>query len=418
MNIIAVFIIIALALSGCADTGNEYITEAVNETAVKELKVEEENKYNVYINEYNYNLSKYEPDKGCYLGAYILTDTIVNSDINNFEEVAGKEHSMYIYNMKLGEPFPISWVLECYTNGKMPHIIMYPPDGYTPYNKSLIDKCADEFGRLNIPIFLQLYPNPQQYGTDATSYISFYREVKNVFNKKSPNTAFIWSVDSNEEIYDSEIYYPGDAYTDWVGINIYKTMFDKEYEYSKDIWKNIDYFYYRFQHRKPIMISQLGVSHYSTKNHTYETVKAANSIMEIYNRVQNEYPMIKGIVYMDYSNIDRSPKSAVRDDYSISGEKELIKAYRNAVGHNYFIGSHIENDTESGGQYFKSPFIGYKINGDIYISAKTITYDLDMSVFGDMVIINGEEYRKISIENNLRFSIQDENRKIILYKNK
>ena len=75
-----------------------------------------------------------------------------------------KSHGIYLRNLKLGKPFPIEWVLECTAKMKTPFIIVQPPSIDYPYQDFLLEETARAFGEYYIPIFVEFYPDPQQYG--------------------------------------------------------------------------------------------------------------------------------------------------------------------------------------------------------------------------------------------------------------
>ncbi|MGB9680519.1 MAG: hypothetical protein ACPL3A_11220 [Thermoanaerobacteraceae bacterium] len=62
----------------------------------------------------DYKLSKYEPAKGMYLGAYVYQDTLINGDMKKFNELTGKKHSSFFIYVGYGSPFPQKWIDQLY----------------------------------------------------------------------------------------------------------------------------------------------------------------------------------------------------------------------------------------------------------------------------------------------------------------
>lgn len=367
-------------------------------------------------------LSLYEPKEGCYSGAYILSNSDIHFDINIFEEITETSHGVYLRNMKLGTVFPIDWVLECTSKMKTPHIILQAPTEDLPFQEFLLEETAKEFGHYFIPMFVQFYPNPQQYGTPQ-DYKDFFIKARKVFKEFAPNVAFIWSVNS-ENVKDSFLYYPGNEMVDWIGINVYELIYINDVKNNKDIFEDIDFIYYLFQDKKPMMISQLGISHYSKRDHGYYIDEAANKIISFYNTIKDKYPQIKGINYMDFNNIDIAPNGIGHDNFKVTSQSKLTEYYKNALKNDYFIdfldiqsGSSIEE------QLIASYYPIYKQNDKLYVSEKVIKYEWSDLFFiineDNKIVINGNNYYSLDSlkqDNNFIVNIDSVNNIVKVYK--
>lgn len=384
MMIIVILFSILLCLTGCTSDKTDSLEKtSIQDTIVQTATIEEVKKeYQVFIEESNYKRTPLEPKNGCMLGAHILSDKTINGDITKFETLTQKNHDSYLYYMRLGEPFPLTWVLECITKNKIPQVILYPPNSYVPFDTELLQQAASDFGQLDFPMLVQFYPNPSQYGTDTKTYINFFKQAREEFRKKAPNVAFVWSVDS-DAVFDCNSQYPGDDYTDWIGINLYKNSTS-----TQDYWKELDFFYNNFQKQKPLMVSQLAVSHYSTANSIYDEKGAAVFIKNIYETIRTKYPRIKAIMYINRNDIDTAPYHAVRDNYQITDNTAVLEAYKQSI-HSYNTPNDTVNENK---ELFRSPFPAYNINNSIFISEKTLLYDLQYAVPEEKKIINGEKY--------------------------
>lgn len=345
-------------------------------------------------------LSLYEPKEGCYLGAYILSNSDINFDIETFEKITEISHAIYLRNMRLGAIFPIEWVLECTSRMKTPCIILQPPSKDFPYQDYLLEETAKEFGYYFIPMFVQFYPNPHQYD-NPKEYKDFFLKARKTFKEYAPNVAFIWSVNL-ENCKDSLTYYPGDEAVDWIGIDVYDSIYIRNEKNDRNVFEDIDYIYYTFQGKKPMMISQLGISHYSNKDHGYYIDEAAQKITTLYNTIRTHYPQIKGINYMDFDNIEVAPDGMGQDNFKITGESQLTEAYKKALKDHYFIDSlDIQTTSAVEKQWIVSYYPIYKQNEKIYISEKVIKYE-----WNDMGFEIDEE-KPIWVNQNTYYSLEN-----------
>lgn len=328
----------------------------------------EETDMELYLVQNNYKPSLYEPSDGCYIGAYVLGNNTLNYDMMEFEKAVNKRHSTYIYNLILGNQFPKDWVLECIANMKTPLIVVHPKDGMI-LDENLLYDVAKSFGELSVPIFVEFYPNPEKYNIFPKEYKDFFLKAKDIFKNYSPNSAFVWSVNINN-VYDSGIYYPGDNAVDWVGLSIYEPVYRNGIKSDTDIWSGIDFFYNTYQKSKPIMITELGISHYSNTDHTYYIQNSQNKINEFYNNIKNNYPRIKAVNYMDFESTE---------NYKVTDNSSISKTYKSAVDDKHFKYS-IDTDNTNSKEFFKSAFPIYKSGEKLYISSRTLDYELNIVI--------------------------------------
>ena len=150
--------------------------------------------------------------------------------------------------------------------------------------------------------------NPEEYK-------AVYRYVSDYFRRNNPNVAMVWSpsVVSNWGM-DMNDFYPGDEYVDWVGVSFYMNKYfmgnpnvpDYEQAYFKtgiycDPVLLINEVVEKYGDRKPIMLSESGVSHRISSSYiTENTTDWANHKMQEYlYYLPMIYPQIKFIAYFD-----------------------------------------------------------------------------------------------------------------------
>ncbi|MDR1532189.1 MAG: hypothetical protein LBS62_08410 [Clostridiales bacterium] len=354
--------------------------------------------YTLFVKKDNYVPALYEPPEDCYLGAYILSDKAINYDIAVFEQTTGVKHALYQYHMLLDDPLPANWILECISKSAVPYIVLKPRDPAQPFDRAALAAAAERFQAFKIPMFIQFYPVTNKYS--AEDYTAFFKEARALFKVYAPLAAFIWGVDS-ETVFGCKEYYPGDEYVDWAGIKIYEPLNSGAYP---NVFTALDYFYFQFQMKKPIIISELAVSHFSGTDHAYHTEAAAREINDMYRRISEAYPRIKAIIYMDFNGFEVQSGKASRDDFSLTREPAVLDAYLNAAANGRFCGELAQPevpapDAGARTQLYKSPFTAWRIGGEFYISAQSCEADLGVKGLGRYsasVMIDSEAYYSLS----------------------
>ena len=403
---------LAFILSGCGGYSTPDVSETPRELQQTVAIKGQADEYSLYY-EQEYSLSLYEPETGCYLGAYVLSNRDINFDIGKFDEMTGKEHAISVYNLNAGNQFPELWVISCIAAKKTPYFVLLPPNEYNPYDYSFIDSLAESFGEFYIPMYVELYPiagpsfNPK-------AYIDFFQYARRRFKEKASNIAFVWAVDV-KYVSESTRYYPGDVYVDWVGLHSIQPLFGDGY--GADLFNEVDYFYYMYQKVKPIAISEFAVSHFTNTDYIYKNHIASDEIIRVYNKIINYYPRIKMINYMDYDEKinDLRKKS---DYYTVTENDIALSAYKESISDNRFLSSIVLGDeSQEVIQQMRSPFPAQKIGEYWYVSEYSFTYDLNTKGALGERLIDGRKYYNVNIfAKNARRDItaDEETRKLIL----
>jgi hypothetical protein len=374
------FILFILFITGCS---KKEVVTSIEETeitsdteVVSVLKNNDTNEvFTLYV-EKEYDLALYEPENGIYLGAYII-DNENNYDIKQFEDLIEINHATYISNMELGDEFPINFVLECIANNKTPNIVLKVNDSYVGNFTEDIHDLSKEFSQFKVPIFIQFMPLESKYNEDI--YLKMYKEARNIFKTNANNVAFVW-VTNMQNIFDSIRYYPGDEYVDWVGLDVLDDLVDSsKNDYSDNIYSAIDFLYYTFQDRKPIMLTKFGVSHFSTGEYVYKINEARRELTDVYEKIILYYPRIKSVNYVDYNEVTLKQNKDVKQNYSITENTEIAITYKNIALNDIFI-SEIDMTNTKGENIkglSKSPFSLYLNGENILISENSLLYNLE-----------------------------------------
>lgn len=363
--ILAIFC--AASMAGCIENEIPIIAEVAKmDDVFKKTEV------TLFV-ENNEKLGKYEPYSGVYLGAYMGNKDISDQDFLNSLDT---DLAFKVFQYKGANSISLNEILQCIA------------DKQTPYFKFLLTEKTSEYYYLigdmkrmfNIPIFLELYPLTEDI-TDPQKYKKLYIETYNIIKKNAPNTVFVYSVDYNN-IEDSLIFYPGDEYVDWIGLNVYMPKYknDQAVDYS-NLETKIDLWYQLFQEKKPLMISGLAISHYSSVDSTYTIAKTKDDLEFFYDDMIEKHPRIKAILYTDINNRDYGKE----DDFRISINEDLISFTKELWGENVFL-HQLVNENEN------------------YLSSK-VSYTVPVHIYNDIYYVQ-DIYVKNIIDEEILNSIE------------
>ena len=366
-TLIAVFL-----LSACEDGGHFLFENQPSEYSFKEP---EALRYSVFFKSEPMQLAMYEPAQGSFIGMY--TDTHPSSDgrvIAAQEAALGVRHAVFIDVMELGGDFPLLWVLECIAEHKMPLIVVLPPEEGDVFFRQgggdwedILTEAAKGFAEFPVPMFVVFYPVSADSGWDATTYIAFFRYARAIFAIHAPHVAFVWAVDSELENFLD--YFPGNLAVDWVGISLF--LSGQEAVLNATALEELLHFYYNFQQHKPIMLN-LGISHFSTKDHRYRIAETAEALKQIYRTIQRDFPRVKMLNYMDVCRIDYNG-----NDYRISVDSGLQAAYRDSV-QGFIFQAPYGFDEAMYPQPIRSAYSAFVDAGRVYLDTRILTNELNL----------------------------------------
>ncbi|WP_337101001.1 glycoside hydrolase family 26 protein [Paenibacillus sp. YIM B09110] len=302
------------------------------------VPIVEKQDWTIHVNwaEAWYKLAKAEPETGAYLGAYVLQDEAIASSMNSFNKLTGRTHASFFKYVGYGQPFPKEWVEQVKSVGAFPHIAWEPNKGLAQVqDDAYLRQFAQEASEARVPMFLRFASEMNgtwtAYGGDPAMYKQKWRLVHDRFAELASNVAMVWTVLTVPEK-PIERFYPGDAYVDWVGVNVYNVKYHNGNEDEPAAFEDpldlLDTVYNRFSARKPIQLSEFGVTHYNTTDHAYDIGFAAAKIKRLYGSLEHKYPRVKAVFYFDVNNVTAYNKSRRVNDYSIATEPALREAYR------------------------------------------------------------------------------------------
>lgn len=375
-----IFIFLILSLCGCNNSAN------LMELADNNLNAPSYSTCDVYIE----NSITTPP-----LAGFSITNTSLYTTIETLENNTSA-NTIYGFEMTTADTFPISDVLHCFILDKTPLITLTADNGFFPTDNRLIS-LAQSFGTLNIPIYLNLFPFGTRLYANTHNYTQQWNNAAKIFRKNAPNVTLVWSMPSDDVRYNIN-FCPDNECFDMVGLSHYQNTEDSE----DSLFSALEYLC--FYTDKDILVTSLGVSHYSTANHSYTTAQTAEKLVNIYSGLAQNYPQVKAVLYTDVDFSMGSPSSVQCNDYRITTEPNLIAAYNSAI----------KIFTAQPPHFVKSQFSGLISNDKAYAHRS-----LFIEILGDipdMAEVNFYDENYISLDNLITHTVEIRDKNIYLKK--
>lgn len=343
-----------ISLVGCSK-----ISLFENETAAKEEELGRELPIELYVQE-EIKSGKYEPDTGIYTGAYVQKDDNIQGDLLTYEELIGQKQTFKVFAYKAQEGITKQEILRCIAQKKTPYIKLVLDTSYdlTPLYQLIFDLKES----YHIPIFIELYPLTEK-DYEVKAYKETYQRAYEILHKYLSNIVVVWSTDESR-VMDMALYYPGNSYVDWVGLNVYMPRYKNGEKYNYDVTKNLEYWYKSYQEKKPLLISSLAISHFSRVDHAYAIQETKDQLTLFYDKILENYPRLKGIIYVDVDMAKVSQKG--QDDYRLTGQPALMETMKN-LSLPLKIHATLQEDEKKINCYMKYNIIGTYFDEALYI---------------------------------------------------
>jgi hypothetical protein len=285
--------------------------------------------------------ARYEPEKGCYVGAYVELDDNAPGDLDSFEKATGKVHATYFRYVGWGQPFPFQWVQQLKTRGAAAHLAWEPNDGLAQVrDDDYLHGWAQAASRSGCPIFLryasEMNGNWQAYSGDPDAYIAKWRMVYRIMHEEAPNVVMVWCPFATPRA-TIPLYYPGDDYVDWVGVNIYSVLHedgDPAKPASDDPRSLLRYVYDLFAYRKPIAVCEYAAGHYNVAGKVDSTDFALDNMTKIYAALAKDFPRVRMI---NWFSVDTTRAALADNNYSLTSNPRVLEAYAKLVSGDYFL---------------------------------------------------------------------------------
>ncbi|MCC2669425.1 MAG: hypothetical protein K0Q72_1896 [Armatimonadetes bacterium] len=328
--------------------------------------------------------ARFEPADGCYIGAIVERDPRVGGDHSRFNELTGKQHSIFLDYRSYGVPFAEGWAQSLSSAGAAAQIAFEPNGGLDSVrDDQYLRSFARSASAAGIPIFLrfagEFNGDWTRYGGDPAKYIEKWRLVHRVMREEAPNVAMVWTpnVIPEEKI---PAYYPGDDFVDWVGVNCYTVHHHNnsqehpaEHENPADMLRWI---YDRYAERKPIMIGEYAATHYCKADGKMLPQFAADKLRTLYASLPRLYPRVKAVHWYDIDNTSHRVRAG-RDtnNFSLTDDETVLSAYRSAVRSPYFLPRVPKEDESLDTLRCERLKAGDLLSGTVRLSAWVKTWD-------------------------------------------
>ena len=289
-------------------------------------------------------IAKFEPAQGCYIGAFIERDSNVYGNIAAFEDLTKKKHASYFTYVGYGRPFPADWIQKVARQGAAPHIAFEPNNGLAevtdgPYLRA----WARDAARTKKPIFLRWASEMngawmiKRYGGTPELYKEKFALVSRIMKEEAPNVAMVWTPFA-EPSRLIPVYYPGDEWVDWVGVNIYSVYVHNgdpnQPALDEDPVAFLQNIYGLYGERKPIHVSEYAATIWC-KGVGSETVEwAIEKAKRFYTALRDNYPRVKSV---NWFCLDAAGAGLANNNYSLLADGRMLATYRQLVADPHFL---------------------------------------------------------------------------------
>jgi len=275
--------------------------------------------------------AKFEPPKGCYVGACIEDDPVAVGDPEAWEGLTGHPHAIYGVRVQWGGPFPFQLARRLCERGAALQVVWVVPDGVpSAPGARYLRGWAEAAGRAELPIFLCLICS----ATEAAPPAPVWRQVRAVMDRAAPNVAMVWWPPADPAAAEQQ--YPGDAEVDWVGVSM-RTMHEAAADQptaARDPREVLRWVCDLYAARKPVAISEYAAAHTCPVCGVDQTEFALAWAKQLYDALPDSFPRVKMINWVSAGPETGAP---ARPDYAVTDCPAVLNAYRALVGRPYFL---------------------------------------------------------------------------------
>jgi hypothetical protein len=296
-----------------------------------------------------------EPTYGAYLGAFIqneegleaITDASgrVFRDSNQFNQLVGKKHALFLTYARYGASMPAEWFGHLRSAGAGVVLAIEPEDIQAVRDDETLHTLADQLNQAHIPVFLRFGSEMNGVWTpwhrDAALYKQKFRLVADYIHRHCPNVAMVWCPN---DIPEDKIpaYYPGEEVVDWVGVNFYVTYYRNNNRHDAIPWRNpadkLAFIYDHYASRHPIMIGETGAAYQQSCDGQMRNDYAQDKINQLYLALPRRYPRVKAVTYFSLDGIKYAENPERRiNNYSLVENETVRRHYAKVIAPRYFL---------------------------------------------------------------------------------
>ena len=281
------------------------------------------------------------PRGHAYLGAYVQLDPVVKGDIGAFERLVGRKHAAYLRYVGYGEPFPHQWAAQVVAAGAMPQIAWEPNNGLTEvHDDTYLRGWAQAARHPGAPVLLR-YASEMNgawmpYSGNPDEYIRKWRLVYRVMRETAPNVVMIWCPFGVPRS-TIPLYYPGDDYVDWVGVNIYAVVYnngDPKQPATDTQMDQLSFVYKTYADRKPIAICEYAATHFCRAAQRATTDFCLKSTREFYDALPKLFPRV---IFVSWFSVEANADGLADNDYAVTTDPAVLALYKEIIAGDYFL---------------------------------------------------------------------------------
>ncbi len=293
-----------------------------------------------------------EPQRGCYVGAFIdrddsleqqMMESQIHGDIEQFNERTGKRHASFFMYRSYGTPFPSQWVEYVKSQGAIPHIAWEPPNLDVVKNDQYLKDFVEAARKADWPLFIrfagEMNGDWTPYHGNPVRYRQAFRTVYEAF-RQAPRAALIWCPNTIPQT-GLDDYYPGDDACDWVGVNFYSVLFldnDRarpgEAIHPGDL---LDYVYRKYSAKKPIAIGEYAATHQSSLEPKIRDDFAVTKLNQLYGSLPTRYPRVKMVSWYDCNNLVHARPGRQLNNYLLTDQPAVLESYKEVIRSPWFL---------------------------------------------------------------------------------
>lgn len=300
----------------------------------------------------------YEPENGLYVGAYAEGDSAVHNPwsmdkfyMNEFPKLVGRDMSAYLLYMPSTTPLSNyqSHIDVAKQKNKIMQFAIEPVNFFQiqPGDPTYI-KLAQDMEACGAKILMRFACEMNDtscpwYTTDYNLYIEKFRIVADIFHQYAPSVPIVWS----PNFYPANnihLYYPGDAYVDYVGISSYMNHQPETDPLGQGVDRNrwseqLDTLCSLYAHKKPIIISEGGASYIDYRTWGDITPFSSAQLYDFLTYLPIKYPAVKAMFVFDQDK--NSDAGCYR--FLLSNNAQYLDAFKRGTLSEQYLATPDEN---------------------------------------------------------------------------
>jgi hypothetical protein len=281
------------------------------------------------------------PQDGCLVGFFKEPDASIHGITYLEKALSAKPSIIIIAGSKLYREFPMTQAIMVAKRGIVPyvHVDIAPFDSRTPIpgfsvkeiaqgqQDSHIKKVAQDvlefgkgYGGFFFSTMVDMNTNSFCWGMNS-KFIPAWRRIWQIFDDQGANqyTTWVWVPYSPEAAHrqadDPELYYPGDKYVDWIGLNAFSVAGHPKTDYMFNVLIGNTYRrLFKYHPEKPFVIPW-----FARTNDFYQSRWLVNT----YRSIKDSFPAIKAAMYCD--RVSSHTGDHTLNPKSLETLKEILK---------------------------------------------------------------------------------------------